>query len=69
MEPVHPRDGASSLVTLYGMFRWILQEKPDGYWMATSRLTLKYVRLTSAMSISRHHPPTKTTSYAVLSLE
>jgi hypothetical protein len=43
MEPVHPRDGARSLVTLYGTLRWILQEKPDGYWMATSRLTLKVV--------------------------
>jgi hypothetical protein len=38
-----PKGWNRSLVTLYGMLRWILQEKPDGYWMATSRLTLKVV--------------------------
>jgi hypothetical protein len=49
--------------------RWIFQEKLEGYWRATSRLTLKYVRLISAMPISRHHPPRRTRSYAALSLE
>jgi hypothetical protein len=40
--------------------RWVLY--------ATSRLTLKvYVRLISAMPISRHQLPTRTTSYAALS--
>jgi hypothetical protein len=50
IEPVHPRDRTRSLVTLYGTSRWILQEKPDGYSMATSRLTLKVVRNAGVVS-------------------
>jgi hypothetical protein len=50
MEPVHPRDGTRSLVTLYGTLRWILQEKPDTYAGVVSRESVRIALTYAALN-------------------